>query len=219
MVKDLEVKRILPPGHSIPTGPMSGVKLGGQSQPIGIRPKANFRLCGLSMQPILQSGQAHAQQVGVPATEICLSDVKTHMSCKTVHMPFGLLTETEKQVPLGRLQIRPIQWHLKNHWGLPQALKRKFQSLDLCTLIFSGGPRKQTFFQVNLCTPLFNFSMPFLSLHEGHACKFSGIKGCIAGPERFQYLVQGLIVLIAADNTTVVAYINKEVSLRSGRLY
>ena len=27
----------------------------------------------------------------------------------------GLLTATEKQVPLGRLHMRPIQWHLKRH--------------------------------------------------------------------------------------------------------
>ena len=28
----------------------------------------------------------------------------------------GLLTATEKQVHLGRLHMRPIQWHLKNNW-------------------------------------------------------------------------------------------------------
>ena len=28
----------------------------------------------------------------------------------------GLLTATEKQVHLGRLHMRPIQWHLKQHW-------------------------------------------------------------------------------------------------------
>ena len=29
----------------------------------------------------------------------------------------GLLTATEKQVHLGRLHMRPIQWHLKNNWS------------------------------------------------------------------------------------------------------
>ena len=32
----------------------------------------------------------------------------------------GLLTATEKQVPSGRLHMRPIQWHLKNHWHIPE---------------------------------------------------------------------------------------------------
>ena len=32
----------------------------------------------------------------------------------------GLLTATEKQVHLGRLHMRPIQWHLKNNWRIPE---------------------------------------------------------------------------------------------------
>ena len=33
----------------------------------------------------------------------------------------GLLTATEKQVHLGRLHMRPIQWHLKNNWRTPES--------------------------------------------------------------------------------------------------
>ena len=36
----------------------------------------------------------------------------------------GLLTATEKQVHLGRLHIRPIQWHLKNNWRIPESLEK-----------------------------------------------------------------------------------------------
>ena len=36
----------------------------------------------------------------------------------------GLLTATEKQVPLGRLHMRPIQWHLKRHWRVPESLEK-----------------------------------------------------------------------------------------------
>ena len=31
---------------------------------------------------------------------------------------------TEKQVHLGRLRIRPIQWYLKNHWRTPESLEK-----------------------------------------------------------------------------------------------
>ena len=34
----------------------------------------------------------------------------------------GLLTATEKQVHLGRLHMRPIQWHLKSNWRIPESL-------------------------------------------------------------------------------------------------
>ena len=36
----------------------------------------------------------------------------------------GLLTATEKQVHLGRLHMRPIQWHLKQHWRIPESLQK-----------------------------------------------------------------------------------------------
>ena len=36
----------------------------------------------------------------------------------------GLLTATEKQVCSGRLHMRPIQWHLKRHWHVPEVLEK-----------------------------------------------------------------------------------------------
>ena len=36
----------------------------------------------------------------------------------------GLLTATEKQVHLSRLHMRPIQWHLKNNWRVPESLEK-----------------------------------------------------------------------------------------------
>ena len=36
----------------------------------------------------------------------------------------GLLTATEKQVHLGWLHMRPIQWHLKNNWRVPESLEK-----------------------------------------------------------------------------------------------
>ena len=37
----------------------------------------------------------------------------------------GLFTATEKQVPLGRLHMRPIQWHLKRHWRIHESLEKE----------------------------------------------------------------------------------------------
>ena len=34
---------------------------------------------------------------------------------------FSKATATEKQVPSGRLHMRPIQWHLKSHWHIPES--------------------------------------------------------------------------------------------------
>ena len=35
-----------------------------------------------------------------------------------------LLTDTEKQVHLGRLHMRPIQWHLKDNWRVQETLEK-----------------------------------------------------------------------------------------------
>ena len=36
----------------------------------------------------------------------------------------GLLTATEKQVVSGRLHMKPIQWHLKKHWHVPESQEK-----------------------------------------------------------------------------------------------
>ena len=51
----------------------------------------------------------------------------------------GLLTATEKQVHLGRLHMRPIQWHLKNNWRVPESLKKGSPFPDHYTPTYSGG--------------------------------------------------------------------------------
>ena len=35
-----------------------------------------------------------------------------------------LLAATEKQVPSGHMHMRPIQWHLKNNWQIPESLEK-----------------------------------------------------------------------------------------------
>ena len=57
----------------------------------------------------------------------------------------GLLTATEKQVHLGRLHMRPIQWHLKRR--IPESLEKVIPVP--CTLIYNGDYRKTTFSQAN----------------------------------------------------------------------
>ena len=52
--------------------------------------------------------------------------IMTSPTCRVGHFMslIGLLTATEKQVPLGRLHMRPIQWHLKRHLRVPESLEK-----------------------------------------------------------------------------------------------
>ena len=50
---------------------------------------------------------------------------KDHCSARQFMFLIGLLTATEKQVVSGCLHMRPIQWHLKNHWYVPETLDKR----------------------------------------------------------------------------------------------
>ena len=53
----------------------------------------------------------------------------------------GLLTATEKQVHLGRLHRRPIQWHLKNHWRIQEKVIPIPKSLHSYEVVAPGSQR------------------------------------------------------------------------------
>ena len=47
---------------------------------------------------------------------------KSVISARTLMSTIGLLASTEKTVKLGRMHMRPFQWHLKTHWKFPMPL-------------------------------------------------------------------------------------------------
>ena len=151
----------------------------------------------------------------------------------------GLLTATEKQVPLGKLHMRPIQWHLKRNWRVPESLEKQIPvprslhpHLQWWTKevnVLSGQPLHplqhavQVFTDVSKegwgahlgdVTATGSWSIPESHLH----INFLELKAVLLALKRFQFLVKGQVVLIATDNTTVVAYINKDGGMRSGSL-
>ena len=159
--------------------------------------------------------------------------VRTFMSL------IGLLTATEKQVPLGRLHMRPIQWHLKKHWRVPESLEKEIpiprslhqhlqwwtqeknvlkgqplHPLQHAIQIFTDASKEGWGAHLGDFTASGTWSVPESKLH----INFLELKAVLLALKRFQQLVQGKVVLIATDNTTVVAYINKEGGMRSGSL-
>ena len=107
----------------------------------------------------------------------------------------GLLTATEKQVHLGRLHMRPIQWHLKNNWRVPESLEKVIPI-----------PRS--------LHPHLQWSLPESKLH----INYLELKAVFLALKQFQDLCSGRIVLVATDNTIVVSCINKEGGMRLGPL-
>ena len=151
----------------------------------------------------------------------------------------GLLTATEKQVHLGRLHMRPIQWHLKNNWRIPESLEKvipipKSLHPHLQWWLEEGNVLQgQPLHPIKHAPQIFTdaskegwgaylderiargvWSLPESKLH----INYLELKAVFLALKEFQDLCSGKIVLVATENTTVVAYVNKEGGMRSGPL-
>ena len=151
----------------------------------------------------------------------------------------GLLTATEKQVHLGRLHMRPIQWHLKNNWRVPEALDKiipipkslhphlkwwleednvvtgqPLHPLEHALQIFTDASKEGWGAHLNEHMARGSWSLPESKLH----INYLELKAVLLALQEFQALCMNKVVLVATDNTTVVAYINKEGGMKLGPL-
>ena len=149
----------------------------------------------------------------------------------------GLLTATEKQVHLGRLHMRPIQWHLKNNWPVPESLEKvipisrplhphlrlwleeanvltgqPLHPIKYAHQIFTNASKEGWGTHLDEHTARGVWSLPESKLH----INYLELKAVFLALKQFQDLCTDKIVLVATDNTTVISYINKEGGMRSG---
>ena len=151
----------------------------------------------------------------------------------------GLLTATEKQVHLCRLHMRAIQWHLKNNWRVPESLEKiiplprtlhphlqwwlkednvlqgqRLHPVKHALQIFKDASKEGWGAHLNELTARGSWSVPESKLH----INYLELQAVFLALKEFQDLCIDKTVLVATDNTTVVAYINKEGGMRSGPL-
>ena len=128
--------------------------------------------------------------------------------------------------------MRPIQWHLKNNWRVPESLEKvipvprslhphlKWWLEESNVLPVPGQPLHPLKHALQIFTRRIkrrvgsslkhtargNWSLPESKLHINHL----ELKAVFLDLKEFQNLCPNNIVLVATDNTTVVVYINKE---------
>ena len=152
----------------------------------------------------------------------------------------GLLTATEKQVHLGLLHLRPIQWHLKNNQRVPESLEKiipiprslrphlqwwleednvhtgqPLHPIKHALQIFTDASKEGWGAHLDKHTTRGTWSLPESKLH----INYLEPKAVFLALKEFKDLCSNKKVLVATDNTTVVSYINKEGGMRSGPLY
>ena len=151
----------------------------------------------------------------------------------------GLLTATEKQVVAGRLHMRPIQWHLKRHWHVPESLEKVIplpQSLHphlrwwlIPNNVLKGQPLHPLQHALQLFTDASNegwgahlgdFTARGLWSTQESALHINllELKAVLLALKQFERLCWNQTILVCSDNTTVVSYINKEGGMKSGSL-
>ena len=127
--------------------------------------------------------------------------------------------------------MRPIQWHLKNNWRVPESLEKviplprslhphlrwwleesnvlqgqPLHPIKHALQIFTDASKEGWGAHLNELTARGSWSVPESKLH----INYLELKAVFLALKEFQDLCVNQIVLVATDNTTVVAYINKE---------
>ena len=204
-----------------------------------LEPKQIFNFVGYQFD--LQAGRVRP----TPDRRQSLQDKILHLlslpSCPVrVFMSLiGLLTATEKQVHLGRLHMRPIQWHLKSNWRVPESLEKRIpvprslhphlqwwldeenvltgqplHPMQHALQIFTDASKEGWGAHLNEHTARGIWSLPEGKLH----INYLELKAVLLALKEFWTLSSDKIVLVATDNTTVLSYINKEGGLKLGTL-
>ena len=148
----------------------------------------------------------------------------------------GLLASTEKMVPEGRLHMRPFQFHLKEHWRYPQSLDSPLsldrshcsplrmvaKSLKRDERCRPSSQRSQypTLYRRLKCAHLDQNSTKGLWSDREKRLHINvlELKAVSLALRNFKDQCQNQTVLVATDNSTVVAYINKQGGTHSAEM-
>ena len=158
-----------------------------------------------------------------------MTQVKTSKRC--LMSLIGLLASTEKMVLEGRLHMRPFQFHLKEYWRFPQSLDTLLPWTETIsahldwwqnpTNVMKGADLHPKDHSIQLFTDASNegwgahleqtsakglWSDREKRLH----INILELKAVSLALQRFKDQCQNQTVLVTTDNSTVVAYINKQ---------
>ena len=110
----------LSPAYADLSSSVPGITLG--SKHGAVRNGTQADLCisrRLPLRPQRGQGQKHWQTLSLKLQEFL---TESYCWVRQLMLLMRLLTATEKQVKLGQLYMRPIQWHLKNHCRILESL-------------------------------------------------------------------------------------------------
>ena len=147
----------------------------------------------------------------------------------------GLLASAEKMVPERRLHMRPF--HLKEHWRYPQSLDSLLPWTETISAHLDWWQNPSNVMRGADLHPKDHSIQLYRCLKRRLGCSLSSTKGLWSDQEKrlhinvlelkavslalrsFKDQCQNQTVLVATDNSTVVAYINKQRGTHSAEMW
>ena len=201
--------------------------------------QTGLQLRRLPVRPERGQGQTNRRTLAGLDTQDQINIVGSALPGPTIHVPHRSTHSNRKASPLRATNMRPIQWHLKNNWRVPESLEKvisvpkslhphlrwwleesnvllgqPLHPLKHALQIFTDASKEGWGAHLDEHTARGQWSLPESKLHINHL----ELKAVFLALKEFQTLVFNKTVLVATDNTTVVAYINKEGGMKSGSL-
>ena len=201
--------------------------------------QTGLQLRRLPVRPERGQGQTNRRTLAGLDTHDQINIVGSALPGPTIHVPHRSTHSNRKEVHLGRLHMRPIQWHLKKQLEGARVTGKGDPGPQIPpppSKVVAGGKQcasRSTITPSKTCSAnLYRRIKRRVgrSLRRAH-CKGTvvptreqvthkplGAESSFLALKEFQTLVFNKTVLVATDNTTVVAYINKEGGMKSDSL-
>ena len=139
-----------------------------------------------------------------------------------------LLASMEKMVPEGRLHMRPFQFHLKEHWRYPQSLDSLLPWTETISAHLDWWQNPSNVMRcadlhpkdyiIQLFTDQSSTKGLWSDWEKRLHINVLELKAVSLALRSFKDQCQNQTVLVATDNSTVVAYINKQGGTQSAEM-
>ena len=229
----------LSPAYTDLGSSLSRTRVAGEPGKVRTGSKTGLQLRRLPVRPQGGQGQTHTRALADLNRQDTVNPIQSGVSSQAVHVPYRPSNSHRKTSPPGATSYEAHTWHLKNNWRVPESLEKvipiprslhphlkwwleesnvlprqPLHPLKHALQIFTDASKEGWGAHLNECTARGTWSVLESKLHINHL----ELKVVFLALKEFQDLCSNNIVLVATDNTTVVAYINREGGIKSGSL-
>ena len=222
LVGESHIPPKLSPAYTDLGSSLSRTRLAGEQGKVRTGPKTGLQLRRLPVRPQGGQGQTHIRALADLNRQDIVNPVRSGVPGPEVHVPYRPANSHRKTSPPGATSYEPHTVALEKQLEGTRVTGKgdtRSQVAPPSLKMVAGG--KQVLLDaskegwgahLNERTARGTWSVPESKLHINHL----ELNAVFLALKEFQDLCSNNIVLVATDNTTVVAYINKEGGMKSG---